>query len=53
MNVLALDTATAACSAALWGGNALRAQRFVAMVRGHAEALMPMVEAMEGFKTLV
>lgn len=45
MNVLALDTATAACSAALWGGDALRARRFVAMVRGHAEALMPMVEA--------
>jgi tRNA threonylcarbamoyladenosine biosynthesis protein TsaB len=45
MNVLALDTATAACSAALWGGSVLRARRFVAMTRGHAEALMPMVEA--------
>ncbi len=45
MNVLALDTATAACSAALWRGDALGAHRFVEMVRGHAEALMPMVEA--------
>ncbi len=45
MNVLALDTATAACSAALWRGGALGAHRFVAMERGHAEALMPMVEA--------
>ena len=45
MNVLALDTATAACSAALWRGDALGAQRFVEMIRGHAEALMPMVEA--------
>ncbi|MFQ5958046.1 MAG: tRNA (adenosine(37)-N6)-threonylcarbamoyltransferase complex dimerization subunit type 1 TsaB [Alphaproteobacteria bacterium] len=44
MNVLALDTATAACSVALWGSGALRARRFAAMTRGHAEALMPMVE---------
>ena len=45
MNVLALDCATAACSAAVWGGRALRARRFAPMTRGHAEALMPMVEA--------
>ncbi len=45
MKILALDTATAACSVALWCGRALRARRFEAMRRGHAEALMPMVEA--------
>ncbi len=45
MNVLALDTATAACSVAVWCGNALRARHFAAMARGHAEALMPMVVA--------
>ena len=45
MNVLALDTATAACSVALWSDGAVLAQRFSTMARGHAEALMPMVEA--------
>lgn len=44
MNILALETATAACSAALLCGGALAARRHVAMMRGHAEALMPMVE---------
>ncbi len=44
MNILALDTATAACSAALMRDGALAARRHVAMMRGHAEALMPMVE---------
>ncbi len=44
MNILALDTATAACSVALWGAGALRARRFAAMTRGHAEALLPMIE---------
>ena len=44
MNILALDTATAACSAALLRGGALAARRHLAMTRGHAEALMPMVE---------
>ncbi len=45
MKVLALDTATAACSVAVWCGGGLRAHRFSEMERGHAEALMPMVEA--------
>ncbi|MCH7931874.1 MAG: tRNA (adenosine(37)-N6)-threonylcarbamoyltransferase complex dimerization subunit type 1 TsaB, partial [Proteobacteria bacterium] len=45
MNVLALDTATAACSVALWSDGTVLAQRFATMARGHAEALMPMVEA--------
>jgi tRNA threonylcarbamoyladenosine biosynthesis protein TsaB len=43
MNVLAIDTATAACSAALWRGGEVRARRHRLMERGHAEALMPMV----------
>ncbi len=45
MKVLGLDTATAACSVAVWRGEALIAHRSAAMARGHAEALMPMVEA--------
>lgn len=44
MNVLALDTATAACSVALLCDGTLRAHRFETMRRGHAEALLPMVE---------
>lgn len=42
--VLALDAAGSACSAALWHEGALVARRWDAMNRGHAEALMPMVE---------
>lgn len=45
MRILAIDTATAACSAALMVGDAIVARRFVPMARGHAEALMPMVES--------
>jgi tRNA threonylcarbamoyladenosine biosynthesis protein TsaB len=43
MKLLALDTATAACSAAVWHDGRVVARRFEAMVRGHAERLMPMV----------
>lgn len=43
MKLLALDTATNACSAALWDGDRIVAHRAKAMVRGHAEALMPMI----------
>ena len=43
MNILALDTATGACSAAVWRADAVVAARFQPMDRGHAEALMPMV----------
>ena len=42
--ILALDCSAAACSAALWRGGGLAAHRIAAMDRGHAEALMPMVE---------
>ena len=43
--VLALDAAGGACSAALWRDGEIAAQRWEAMERGHAEVLMPMVEA--------
>lgn len=46
--VLALDAAGGACSAALWREGALAARRWEEMTRGHAEALMPMVEAVVG-----
>jgi tRNA threonylcarbamoyl adenosine modification protein YeaZ len=48
MNILALDTSMGACSAALvtGSGNARRVfARGERMARGHAEALMPMVDA--------
>lgn len=45
MKLLAIDTATAACSAAVWHHERVVAQRFEPMVRGHAEHLMPMVRA--------
>lgn len=44
MNILALDTAASACSAALWQDGEIIAHQFVEMKRGHAEALLPMVE---------
>ncbi len=43
MRILALDSATAACSAALWRDGAVLARRFAPMERGQAEALVPMV----------
>jgi tRNA threonylcarbamoyladenosine biosynthesis protein TsaB len=59
MRLLAIDTAMAACSAAVLeeGADLPRAAAFVAMERGHAEALAPMVaEAMAkarlGFRDL-
>ncbi|HEY1631131.1 MAG TPA: tRNA (adenosine(37)-N6)-threonylcarbamoyltransferase complex dimerization subunit type 1 TsaB [Rhizomicrobium sp.] len=49
MNILAVDTALGACSAAVLMDGAVAAHRFVPMDRGHAEALAPMVEeAMQG-----
>lgn len=45
MRILALDTATAACSVALNVDGKIVARRFDAMARGQAEALAPMVEA--------
>ncbi len=42
MKVLALETASAACSVALWDDGP-RASRFIAAARGHAELLAPMI----------
>ena len=43
MNLLAIDCATNACSAALWLDGKPGPARHAVMRRGHAEALMPMV----------
>lgn len=45
IRLLALDTATAACSVALVAGADVLAYRSEVLGRGHAERLMPMVEA--------
>jgi len=45
MILLGLDTAAASCSVALWRDAAVAARRASAMERGHAEALVPMIEA--------
>lgn len=55
MKILAVDTALGACSAALLEDETVLARRFVAMERGHAEALAPMVEEImtgHGFASL-
>jgi tRNA threonylcarbamoyladenosine biosynthesis protein TsaB len=44
VSVLGIDTSAAACSAALWRDGAVVAHERAAMARGHAEALMPMIE---------
>lgn len=41
--ILAIDTATNACSAALWADGSLLASLWEPMVRGHAERLVPMI----------
>jgi tRNA threonylcarbamoyladenosine biosynthesis protein TsaB len=43
MKLLAIDTAMAACSAALHESGSVLAKAFAAMERGHAEAIAPMV----------
>lgn len=43
MQVLAIDSATSACSAALWRDGTVLAYRFAAMSRGQSEALVPMI----------
>lgn len=43
MRVLALDSATDACSAAILRNDAVLARRFETMRRGHSEVLMPLV----------
>ena len=44
MKILAVDTALGACSAALTEDGRVLARDHQPMVRGHAEALAPMVE---------
>ena len=44
MKCLVLDTALSACSAALVDGDTVRSNRFEAMQKGHAEALLPMID---------
>ena len=46
MRVLAIDTALAACSAAVLdtGNGGIVASESLLMARGHAEALMPLIE---------
>jgi tRNA threonylcarbamoyladenosine biosynthesis protein TsaB len=44
VKLLAVDTALGACSAAVLDGEAVLANRFIAIERGHAELLAPMVE---------
>ncbi len=43
MRILAMDTATSACSVALWCDGTITQHRLSAMTRGQAEALAPMV----------
>jgi tRNA threonylcarbamoyladenosine biosynthesis protein TsaB len=43
MIVLAIDTSTSACSAALWRDGTVLARRLRIMARGQSEALIPMV----------
>ena len=43
--ILAMDTSTAACSVALWRDGGVAASRFEVIERGHAEYLVPMIEA--------
>lgn len=46
MRILGFDTAMGACSAALWHDGDVIARRFALLQRGHAEALVPMLEEM-------
>lgn len=46
--ILAFDTTMQACSAALWRDGTVLAHRFEARRRGHAEALLPMIEDVRG-----
>ena len=43
--LLAIDSAGAACSAAVWRDGSLAAERFETMQRGQAERLLPLIEA--------
>jgi tRNA threonylcarbamoyladenosine biosynthesis protein TsaB len=44
LTILALDTATTACSAACWRDGIVLSRQFLATGRGQAEAIMPMIQ---------
>jgi tRNA threonylcarbamoyladenosine biosynthesis protein TsaB len=44
MRILALDTCLGACSVAIWQDGVVLARDWQPMLRGHAEALLPMLE---------
>lgn len=46
MNILAFDTTTPACSAALWRNGDVASSRSEVIGTGHAERLMPMIDEM-------
>ncbi|MBC7985373.1 MAG: tRNA (adenosine(37)-N6)-threonylcarbamoyltransferase complex dimerization subunit type 1 TsaB, partial [Sphingomonadaceae bacterium] len=46
--LLVIDTATEACSVALFDGEALVAERHEMVGRGHAERLIPMIAELPG-----
>lgn len=46
MKTLAIDCATEACSVALFDGDRLVAGEFCLLMRGHAEAVVPMIAAL-------
>lgn len=46
MRILALDTCLAACSVAIWQDGIVLARDWQPMQRGHAEALLPMLETL-------
>jgi tRNA threonylcarbamoyladenosine biosynthesis protein TsaB len=48
MIVLAMDSSTSACSAALWSEGKVLARRLSPMARGQSEALLPMVAEVMG-----
>lgn len=48
MRILALDSASAACSVAVLSDGVVCARAFEARLRGHAERLVPMIEAVVG-----
>ena len=47
MTLLAMDTGQAACSVALWREGQVVAHRYVPMPKGHAVALVPMIEEVQ------
>ena len=48
LRTLAIDTATPACSVALFGGDTLISSDYAKIGRGHAERLVPMIQSLPG-----